>query len=112
MRRYDPDIQKFHYLKPSVSGEASQIIESFATSAANYQLAWKALVSRYVNEYLLKKKHLQAMLEIQRVKKETTSALHGIVDDFERHTKILRQLGETVHSWSTIPEHLRRCRRA
>lgn len=36
-----PEIQKFHYLKSSVPGEDAQIIESFAISAANYQLAWQ-----------------------------------------------------------------------
>lgn len=101
-----PAIQKFHYLKSSVTGEAAQVIESFAISSTNYPLAWQALVSRYANEYLLKKRHLQAMMEIQRVRKETASTLHGIVDDFERHTKILRQLGEPVQAWSTILEHL------
>ncbi|XP_058827829.1 uncharacterized protein LOC131687754 [Topomyia yanbarensis] len=101
-----PEIQKFHYLKSAVTGEAAQIIESFAISATNYSLAWQALVGRYANEYLLKKRHLQAMLEIQWIKKETTASLHGIVDEFERHTKILRQLGEPVDGWSTILEHL------
>ncbi|XP_055633644.1 uncharacterized protein LOC129773986 [Toxorhynchites rutilus septentrionalis] len=101
-----PDIQKFHHLKSSVTGEAAQVIESFAISAANYQLAWQALVGRYANEYLLKKRHIQAMLEIPRIKKETTVSLHKIVDDFERHTKILRQLGEPVEAWSTMLEHL------
>ncbi|XP_058836400.1 uncharacterized protein LOC131692979 [Topomyia yanbarensis] len=101
-----PAIQKFHYLKSAVSGEAAQVIESFAISATNYPLAWQALISRYANEYLLKKRHLQALLEIQRVKKETTTSLHGIVDDFERHTKILRQLGEPVNAWSMMLEHL------
>ncbi|XP_065086878.1 uncharacterized protein LOC135708701 [Ochlerotatus camptorhynchus] len=76
-----PDIQKFHYLKSSLIGEAAQVVESFAISAANYPLAWQALVSRYANEYLLKKRHLQAMLEIH-------------------------WLGEPVDAWSTILEHL------
>ncbi|XP_065091132.1 uncharacterized protein LOC135712080 [Ochlerotatus camptorhynchus] len=89
-----PDIEKCHYLKSSLIEEAAQVVESFAISAANYPLAWQALVSRYANEYLLKKRHLQAMLEIQWVKKETTASLHGIVEEFERHTKTLRQLGE------------------
>ncbi|XP_058449063.1 uncharacterized protein LOC131429026 [Malaya genurostris] len=101
-----PAIQKFHYLKSAFTGEAAQMIESFTISAANYPLAWQALISRYANEYLLKKRHMQALLEIQRVKKETTAALHGIVDNFERHTKILRQLGEPVDAWSTMLEHL------
>ncbi|XP_053698863.1 uncharacterized protein LOC128745815 [Sabethes cyaneus] len=101
-----PAIQKFHYFKSAVTGEAAQVIESFAISATSYPLAWQVLVSRYANEYLLKKRHLQAMMEIQRVKRETASTLHGIVDDFERHTKILRQLGEPVDAWSTMLEHL------
>ncbi|XP_055623776.1 uncharacterized protein LOC129767178 [Toxorhynchites rutilus septentrionalis] len=101
-----PDIQKFHYLRAAVKGEAGQLIESIGISAVNYPLAWQALVNRYANEYLLKKRHLQAMLEVPRVKKETSASLHGTVDDFERHSKILRQIGEPVDSWSTILEHL------
>ncbi|XP_058817515.1 uncharacterized protein LOC131680822 [Topomyia yanbarensis] len=99
-------IQKFHYLRAAVKGEASQVIESITISAANYPLAWDALVARYSNEYLLKKRHLQALLEIPRMKEESAAALHELVDDFERHTKVLKQLGEPTDSWSTILEHL------
>ncbi|XP_058817710.1 uncharacterized protein LOC131681019 [Topomyia yanbarensis] len=84
----------------------SMVIESITISAANYPLAWDALVARYSNEYLLKKRHLQALLEIPRMKEESAAALHGLVDDFERHTKVLKQLGEPTDSWSTILEHL------
>ncbi|XP_065087291.1 uncharacterized protein LOC135709030 [Ochlerotatus camptorhynchus] len=100
------DIQKFHYLRAAVKGEAAQVIESIAISAANYQLAWEALVSRYSNEYLLKKRHLQALFETPRMKQESAATLHGLVDEFERHTKILRQLGEPTDTWSTMLEHL------
>lgn len=99
-------IQKLHYLRASVKGEAAQVIESIPISAANYPLAWDALVARYSNEYLLKKRHLQAMFEISCMKEESAAALHGLVDDFERHTKVLKQLGEPTESWSTILEHL------
>ncbi|XP_065082353.1 uncharacterized protein LOC135704779 [Ochlerotatus camptorhynchus] len=40
------------------------------------------------------------------MKRESASVLHTIVDDFERHVKILGQLGEPVNSWSTILEHI------
>lgn len=100
------DIQKFHYLRAAIKGEAAQLIESIGISAANYQLAWDALVSRYANEYLLRKRHLQALLDCPKMKRESASALHAIVDDFERHVKILGQLGEPVESWSTILEHI------
>ncbi|XP_058827602.1 uncharacterized protein LOC131687527 [Topomyia yanbarensis] len=101
-----PDIQKFHYLRAAVKGEAAQLIESIGISSANYSLAWQTLESRYSNDYLLKKRHLQALLDIPRMKKESAAALHGLVDEFERHTRILRQLGEPTDAWSTILEHL------
>ncbi|XP_058811185.1 uncharacterized protein LOC131676075 [Topomyia yanbarensis] len=101
-----PPIQKFHYLRAAVKGEAAQLIESIAICSANYILAWEALVGRYSNEYLLKKRHLQALFDIPRMKKETAATLHGLVDEFERHTKILHQLGEPTDAWSTILEHL------
>lgn len=101
-----PPIQKFHYLRAAVKGEAAQIIETIAISSANYPLAWQALVNRYSNEYLLKKRHLQDLLDIPRMKKETAAALHSTVDEFQRHIKILQQLGEPTTSWSTLLEHL------
>lgn len=101
-----PPIQKFHYLRAAVKGEAAQIIETIAISSANYPLAWQTLINRYSNEYLLKKRHLQDLLDIPRMKKETAAALHSTVDEFQRHIKILQQLGEPVQAWSTLLEHL------
>ncbi|XP_062542425.1 uncharacterized protein LOC134210390 [Armigeres subalbatus] len=101
-----PEIQKFHYLRAALKGEAAQLVESIAISSANYNLAWSTLIGRYANEYLLKKRHLQALFDISPVKKETAATLHCLVDDFERHTKILHQLGEPTDSWSAILEHL------
>ncbi|XP_058828191.1 uncharacterized protein LOC131688061 [Topomyia yanbarensis] len=100
------DIQKFHYLRAALKGEAAQIVESIGISAANYKLAWDSLTNRYSNEYLLKKRHLQALFDTTEMARETASTLHAIVDEFERHVKILGQLDEPVDSWSTILEHL------
>ncbi|XP_062702132.1 uncharacterized protein LOC134285437 [Aedes albopictus] len=100
------DIQKFHYLRAALKGEAAQLIESIGISSANYTIAWQTLVSRYANDYLLKKRHLQALLDCPRMKKESAAALHSVVDEYERHTKTLRQLGEPIDSWSTMLERL------
>ncbi|XP_062708809.1 uncharacterized protein LOC115266910 [Aedes albopictus] len=101
-----PVIQKFHYLRAALKGEAAQLIESIAISAANYPLAWDSLISRYSNEYLLKKRHLQDLMDVPRMKKETAVALHSTLDEFQRHVKILKQLGEPTDAWSTLLEHL------
>ncbi|XP_055543280.1 uncharacterized protein LOC129728838 [Wyeomyia smithii] len=101
-----PDIQKFHYLRAAVKGKAAKLIESIGISSENYALAWQTLEGRYSNDYLLKKRHLQALFDIPCMKKESAAALHGLVDEFERYIKILHQLGEPTGSWSTILEHL------
>ncbi|XP_053687153.1 uncharacterized protein LOC128736690 [Sabethes cyaneus] len=101
-----PMIQKFHYLRAALRGEAAQLIEAIAISAANYPLAWESLISRYSNEYLLKKRHLQDLMDIPRMRTETAVALHSTLDEFQRHIKILQQLGEPTDAWSTLLEHL------
>ncbi|XP_053685671.1 uncharacterized protein LOC128735203 [Sabethes cyaneus] len=101
-----PAIQKFHYLRAAVKGEAAQTIESISISSANYAVAWECLVNRYANEYLLKKRHLQGLFNIPSMKRENASTLHGLVDEFERHIKILKQLGEPTEQWGSILEHL------
>ncbi|KAF0758833.1 Uncharacterized protein FWK35_00025187 [Aphis craccivora] len=42
-------VQQFHYLKMSVSGEASKIIKNLETTEINYKSAWKIITDRYNN---------------------------------------------------------------
>ena len=39
-----PEIQKFHYLKSSLSGEAKRLVSNLPMTANNYTIAWKLLV--------------------------------------------------------------------
>lgn len=100
------EIQKFHYLRASLKGDAAKLLQSIPLRTSNYQIAWKALVDRYANDYLHKKRHLQAMLSVHIVSKETNASLHKLVDEFDRHVKMLHQLGEPTDQWSTILEYL------
>ncbi|XP_049291622.1 uncharacterized protein LOC125768263 [Anopheles funestus] len=43
---------------------------------------------------------------MSRVQKESNAALHRLVDDFDRHVKMLHQLGEPTEQWSTILEYV------
>ncbi|XP_050079493.1 uncharacterized protein LOC126567309 [Anopheles maculipalpis] len=101
-----PAIQKFHYLRAALKGEAAQVIEAITISAANYDQAWKMVTARYSNEYLLKKRHLQAMFSMKPIRHEGAFTLHQLVDEFERHKNTLHHLGEDTDAWSSILEHL------
>ena len=41
------EIQKYHYLKSSLSGEAERLVSNLPMTANNYKIAWKLLVERY-----------------------------------------------------------------
>lgn len=41
------NIQKLHYLKTSVTGDAALLIDNLSMSNENYEAAWKLLVDEY-----------------------------------------------------------------
>ncbi|XP_058828181.1 uncharacterized protein LOC131688053 [Topomyia yanbarensis] len=100
------NIQKFHYLRASLKGDALKLVDSYPMSDANYRVAWDGLVSRFSNSYILKKRHLNALFEYPRISKESAVRIHDLIDNFERNTKILDQLGEKTSGWGAMLTHL------
>ncbi|XP_058827571.1 uncharacterized protein LOC131687495 [Topomyia yanbarensis] len=100
------EIDKFTYLRTSLSGEALQEIGSIKLSAANYSIAWKSLESRYENKKLLVKSHLDALLSIEPMKRESFESLNHVINDFDKHLQMLHKLGENTFEWSTILAHI------
>ncbi|XP_062557509.1 uncharacterized protein LOC134222367 [Armigeres subalbatus] len=95
-------IQRFHYLRASLKGEALKVIDSFPMSEASYGVAWSALTKRYSNVYLQKKRHVNALLQFPKLKRMSANGIHDIIDCFDRHTKILDQLGEVTTGWGAM----------
>ncbi|XP_062703605.1 uncharacterized protein LOC134286057 [Aedes albopictus] len=89
-----PCVQKFQYLRSALRGDALKLIESLTITANNYAIAWGSLLDRYSNPYLLKKKHLQSLMVHTKVSGKSPSALRNVVEDFQRHVKILNQLAK------------------
>ncbi|XP_055614816.1 uncharacterized protein LOC129761133 [Toxorhynchites rutilus septentrionalis] len=99
------DVQKFHYLKSALKGEAAKLIQSLTVTGENYIIAWETITKRYSNEYLLRKRHLQALMEYPKLEHESAAAIHGLVDEFEQRLKILKQLGEHTEHWGAMIVH-------
>ena len=73
-------VQKLHYLKASVQGEAKAALDGIATTEANYTIAWELLLERYDNDYLLAQKHKTTLATIRPLKKESSTGLQGLLD--------------------------------
>lgn len=67
-------IQKFFYLRSSLSKEPANCIKNLETTANNYEHAWKTLIARYRNEKLLIQSHVKGICELSDVKKNASNS--------------------------------------
>jgi len=70
------DIEKFFYLRSSLSGDAESVLKCIQTTADNYNAAWNSLIERYDNKKVLIQVHTQAIFDLEPIKKESSSQLY------------------------------------
>ncbi|XP_053698496.1 uncharacterized protein LOC128745446 [Sabethes cyaneus] len=87
-----PAVEKFHYLRSQLEGEALAVIDTLPLTAANYTVAWELLTKRYTNSKFLRKRQVQALFELPTVKRESSAELHSLLDSFEKIVKSLDQV--------------------
>ncbi|XP_058828378.1 uncharacterized protein LOC131688223 [Topomyia yanbarensis] len=95
-------VQKMHYLRSSLKGEAARLIASFAITSDNYALAWKTITDRYENVNFLVKQHMSAILKIPSARKDSAASLAEVADEFNRHVGILDKLEEPESHWNSF----------
>ncbi|XP_067216952.1 uncharacterized protein [Linepithema humile] len=95
-------IQKFHYLRSALRGDAATVIQSLEVSAANYQEAWQMLTARYDNKRLIIQKHIKAIFELAIITKESHVALRALCDGVLKHVRALRALGRSTDQWGDL----------
>lgn len=78
-------IQKFHYHRASLSGEAAQVVSSLETLAANYDIAWNLLCERFTNTRLLIHNHTEALFGLQPIQKESSFHLRQMIDNMSKN---------------------------
>lgn len=99
-------IQRFHYLKSALQGEPKGLLQSLEMSAANYDVAWELLRSRYDDERSIVKSHIRALCEIPSVTKESAPGLRKIGYELRTHLQSLKALKRPVDTWDDIIIHL------
>ncbi|XP_071632821.1 uncharacterized protein [Temnothorax longispinosus] len=97
----DP-IQKFHYLKASLEGNAAQIIKSLEFTAVNYTVAWNTICDRFNNKRLLTHNHIKSLFSINNMKEESSSQIREIVDTLNKHLRALNALDQATESWDAL----------
>ncbi|XP_076660443.1 uncharacterized protein LOC143363795 [Halictus rubicundus] len=93
------DIQRFNYLRLSVSGQAESAIESFTMSEENYKAAWAQLLETYDNQRALVLRHTALLLETPAMPDGTPNSINNLINYMQSHIRSLQSLGR---SWEDI----------
>nr|XP_029734311.1 uncharacterized protein LOC115269623 [Aedes albopictus] len=96
------NIQKFYYLRSSLSNAALQLIQTIPISANNYPVAWKLLVDHFQNPARLKQTYVDSLFDFYPLKRESAAELHSLAEKFEANVKVLQQLGERTEFWDVL----------
>ncbi|XP_011702560.1 PREDICTED: uncharacterized protein LOC105458737 [Wasmannia auropunctata] len=77
-------VEKLHYLKSCLKGEADLLIRNLTTTNENFERAWKALTDYYENKRLLVRSYISQFTALQKLKSESASELrklyHGVIN--------------------------------
>ncbi|XP_039303484.1 uncharacterized protein LOC120357383 [Solenopsis invicta] len=71
-------VEKLHYLKTSLKGEAEQVARQLPTTGANFERTWRALIAHYENRRLLVRAYIARLLALPKMKGESASDLRKI----------------------------------
>jgi hypothetical protein len=87
-----PEIQKLHYLRSYLSGEAERLVSNLPMTANNYTIACKLLFDRYENKRLIAASHLRQLLGIKQLHKESAGEFAELVNTISNNVNALQAL--------------------
>lgn len=96
------NIQKFYYLRSSLSKEVLEVIKSIEVSDSNYIVAWQFLKDRFENKKLIIYNHIRAIFEHPSLSKESYVELRNLYDSTTKHLRALKSLGENTDAWDRL----------
>ncbi|XP_018360522.1 PREDICTED: uncharacterized protein LOC108759538 [Trachymyrmex cornetzi] len=96
------EIDKLHYLKSALTGEAANKIKIFSVDGISYSSAWALLERSYEVKRILISRHLSLLINLPVLERETTSGLTKLADDAQQHIALLKGLGVTVGPEMTV----------
>lgn len=100
------NVEKMHYLKTSLSGEAARMVSNLSVSGDHFSIAWDTLVSRYENKRLLISTHLDRLVNLKPLKPKSAQGLSTFLSTITETLGALRALGCRVEFWDTLLLHL------
>lgn len=96
------NVQKLHYLKTSLTGEAYNLLKNVTITDANYAAAWQSLTNQYENKRAIINAHLRAFYAIPVVGQNILIDLKALRDQANDVLTSLKNLGRDTDNWDDL----------
>ncbi|XP_066585196.1 uncharacterized protein [Prorops nasuta] len=90
------ELDKLHYLKSAMTGEAATKLQILSIDGINYVKAWELLEKAYGVKRILISRHLSMILNAWPLDKENSKGLTQLTDNTQQHIASLKALGISV----------------
>ncbi|XP_033365531.1 uncharacterized protein LOC117242737 [Bombus vosnesenskii] len=91
-------VQKFHYLRPSLTGKAARSIQSLDVTELNYSIAIDVLKEKFDCHRQVCMRHWDLTFDYPKITKETPEAIDDFLETVKVNLQALEKLGEPVTS--------------
>lgn len=95
-------VQKMHYLKGSLLGEAELLLRQFSITGENYEEAWLILKKRYSNKRYIANSIFKKFFAQRAIPQESATALRQLLDTSVECMSALKNIGLPTTQWDAI----------
>ncbi|XP_072764025.1 uncharacterized protein [Anoplolepis gracilipes] len=88
-------VEKLHYLKSCLKGEAEVLIRNLPTTEENFARAWQLLTGHYENKRLVRT-YIVQVTSLQKLKGESTSELRNLTNRVRTTVNSLDSIGRPI----------------
>jgi hypothetical protein len=92
-------VQKFHYFKGYLVGQASDVIWSIPTTGENYLQAYNTLKNQYDNKSVIIQSHIRSLLDTPKVLIASATNLEKLQHHVMSNVNAITALGQPIESW-------------
>jgi hypothetical protein len=96
------NVQKLHYLKSYLSGEADQLLKHIPITSDNYATCWQQLIDRYSNKRYISNCILKRFMNLKSSSSESSNALKEFLDTTNEMINGLQNLGIKTENWDIL----------
>ena len=90
------DLQRLHYLKSCLDGDAAALLKNILVTAANFASSWELLKVRFASERSLVSQHIAQLFEIPDLTRESAVELRKMLNSVHEVVQSLKNLGRPL----------------